>query len=63
MVILKNKGVAMLKGYRTYLAIILSALIVLANFFGLIDKETMTTLVGLLSAFGLYTNSLRTHKE
>ena len=53
----------MLKGYRTYLAIILSAIIVLANFFGLIDKETMTTLVGLLSAFGLYTNSLRTHKE
>ena len=53
----------MLKGYRTYLAIILSALIVLANFFGLIDKETMATLVGLLSAFGLYTNSLRTHKE
>ena len=45
------------KGIRTYASIILTASVVLAEYFGVIDEKTAASLVAILSAFGLYFRS------
>jgi len=44
----------MLKGYRTYLAIILTALIVGLNQLGIVSGVLYDTIVGLLVVAGIY---------
>lgn len=47
----------MLKGYRTYLAIALTALVVGLQVIGIIGVELEAVLVGILSVLGLYYRS------
>jgi hypothetical protein len=47
----------MFKGYRTYLAIGATALVVLGSYFGIIPAGVEATIVSLLTAAGLYYRS------
>lgn len=46
-------------GYKTYLSIILTAVVVLCQYFGVISADTAAAIVSVLSAFGLWSNSQR----
>jgi hypothetical protein len=47
----------MIKGYRTYVAIVLTAAVSLAQSFGYITPDVSASLVAVLSAAGLYFRS------
>ena len=47
----------MFKGYRTYIAIVLTAGVVLTQYFGLVSDDLMAPIVTILSALGLYYRS------